>query len=139
MQYESFIGETQHRLGLGTRGEAVRATRATLTTLGERLEGGEATDLASPLPIEIDRYLTEADSGQQFSFNEFLDRVSERANVDEADAAFQAKAMMTLLAEVAPGSEMDDVRGQFPEEFSPLFELVGAEQRPWEARTEAGD
>ncbi|WP_455429877.1 DUF2267 domain-containing protein [Natronococcus zhouii] len=32
-------------------GAAVRATRAVLTTLGERVQEGEASNLAGPLPM----------------------------------------------------------------------------------------
>lgn len=132
MNYETFVGEVQHRLDLGTRGEAVRATRATLTTLGERLGAGEATDLAGPLPMEIDYYLEDAASGQQFSFDEFLERVAERSNVDQSTAAFQAQAIVDLLSEVEPGGQMRDVREQLPESYAPLFEFVEQAETPWE-------
>jgi uncharacterized protein (DUF2267 family) len=97
---------------MGTQGEAVRATRVTLQTLGERLQAGEATDLAGPLPIEIDYYLTTADHGQRFDDDEFLARVS-------------------LLAEVVSGREIEQVRNQLPddEDWETLFELVGAGKR----------
>ncbi len=78
MDYSDFIGQVQHRLQLGKQGQAVRAIRATLTTLGERLQEGEAKDLAGPLPMEIDWYLLQADSGQRFHFDEFVSRVAER-------------------------------------------------------------
>lgn len=86
MKYDEFIGQVQYRAELGLRGEALRATRTTLTTLGERLHPGEADDLASPLPMEIDRFVADADSGQSFDYSEFTDWVAERARVDEAEA-----------------------------------------------------
>lgn len=49
MRYDEFIGQVQHRAGLGSHAEAERATRATLETLAERLAGGEAHDLAARL------------------------------------------------------------------------------------------
>jgi len=69
MNYKKFIGQVQHRLEYGQFGHAVRTTQAVLTTLGERIQEGEATDLASPLPMEIDRYLTEAEHGQRFGLS----------------------------------------------------------------------
>ena len=133
MNYDDFIGEVQHRIDAGTQGEAVRTTRATLTTLGERLGEGEASDFAAPLPMEIDRYLLEAEHGQQFSYDEFVDRVAERAKMDEADAAFAAKAVLALAAEGAPPGEHEDVRSTLPAEFDDLFEFVDTEQAatPW--------
>lgn len=131
MDYDSFVGEVQHRLELSSSGEAVRATRAVLTTLGERLGSGEASDLAALLPMEIDRFLTEADSGQQFSPDEFLDRVAERARVEQSDAAFYAKAVVALACSAAPDSEIQDIRAQLPDAFADLFELADAEAAPW--------
>ncbi|PSQ50930.1 hypothetical protein BRD15_00465 [Halobacteriales archaeon SW_6_65_15] len=85
MNYSDFIGEVQHRLEMGTQGEAVRATRAVLETLGERLQEGEASDLAGPLPMEIDYYLESADHGQRFDYDEFISRVAERENMNPED------------------------------------------------------
>jgi uncharacterized protein (DUF2267 family) len=131
MDYDSFIGEVQHRLELSSSGEAVRATRAVLTTLGERIGAGEASDLAGPLPMEIDRFLTEADSGQQFSYDEFVDRVAERAAVGGSNAVFHAQAVVALVCSVATGSEAQDVRSQLPDDYAPLFELADSGAAPW--------
>lgn len=131
MRYDDFIGNAQHRLELSSRGEAVRASRATLTTLGERLAPGEASDLAGPLPMEIDRFLTEADSGQQFGYDEFVDRVAERAEVEESEATFYAQAVVSLVHEAVPESEIEDVRAQLPDAFDGLFELAEADAAPW--------
>jgi len=38
MNFEEFTGQVQNRLELPGTGEAVRAVRATLTTLGERIQ-----------------------------------------------------------------------------------------------------
>ncbi len=53
--YNDFLGTVQHRIEAGTQAEAARTTRAVLETLGERLTVGGATDVAGPLPMEIDR------------------------------------------------------------------------------------
>lgn len=130
MNYKEFVGAVQHRLEFGTFGEAVRATRATLTTLGERLEEGEATDLASPLPMEIDRFLEDAESGQRFSYEEFLDRVSDREGVDRSEANYHAQQIVDLLAEVVPAGNLAKVRNQLPDDYEPLFEFVDLEDAP---------
>ncbi|SIR09591.1 Uncharacterized conserved protein, DUF2267 family [Haladaptatus litoreus] len=128
MDYSQFIGQTQHRLKLDTQGKTVRAIRATLTTLGERLQEGEAKDLAGPLPMEIDWYLERAESGQRFHFDEFVDRVAEREGIERQDALFHAKGVLSLVAEVVPEGEYQQVRQQLPDEYDPLFELVGNEE-----------
>ena len=57
MQHDEFIGEVQARARLSSRGDAERATRAVLETLGERLAGGQPHNLAAQLPEEIGRHL----------------------------------------------------------------------------------
>lgn len=128
MQHDEFVSELQHRVDAPSRGQTLHTTHAVLETLGERLQEGEAEDLAGPLPVEIDRYLTDADSGQQFDWDEFVERVAERENADVADATFHAQAVMALVSEVVPGGEMDDVRANLPPEFDDLFELVDEEE-----------
>ncbi|ELY47209.1 DUF2267 domain-containing protein [Natronorubrum bangense] len=126
MNYKEFIGQVQHRLEYAQFGQAVRATRAVLTTLGERLQEGEATDLASPLPMEVDRYLTEAEHGQRFDYQEFLDRVAERENIDRADANYHAQQLLVVISEVVPAGNLEKVDDQLPDDFDPLFELLEA-------------
>ncbi|RRJ29567.1 DUF2267 domain-containing protein [Halocatena pleomorpha] len=128
MHYDQFMGQVQNRLQLSEGGKAVRSTRAVLTTLGERLQAGEAKDLAGPLPMEVDRYLLEAESGQRFPLNEFFDRVSERANVERSDGVYHAKAIIALLNEIVPANEMQQVKDQLPAGYDPLFELTDREQ-----------
>ena len=130
MNYDQFMGQVQNRLELASTGEAVQATRSVLTTLGERLQAGEAEDLAAPLPREVDRFLTTAESGQRFDFDEFVARVAERGDVDAPDAAYQAKVLVGLLGEVVPVGEMTQVEDQLPEDFDQLFELVDPEESP---------
>jgi len=126
MNYKKFIGQVQHRLEYGQFGHAVRTTRAVLTTLGERIQEGEATDLARPLPMEIDRYLTEAEHGQRFDYQEFLDRVAERDGVDSSDANYHAQQVMTVVADDVPAGNIEKIRDQLPDDFDPLFELLEA-------------
>lgn len=145
--YTEFIGEVQHRIEAGTRAEAVRTTRAVLETIGERVDEGGATDVASPLPLEVDRYLLAADHGQGYDFDEFVARVRDRLNyddldletgygtpadVDEAETVYRIKAVTALLSETVPGGEIANVEAQFPEDFDEMFELVDAEATPWE-------
>ncbi len=124
MNYKEFLGQVQNRLELAELGPAVRATRATLTTLGERLPEGEATDLASPLPMEIDRYLAEADHGQRFGYDEFLNRVADREGVDRADANYHAQQIVAVVGEVVPVGNIEKAKNGLPDEFDKLFEFV---------------
>lgn len=134
MDYHEFVGEVQHRLELPGMGEAVRAIRAVLTTLGERIQEGEASNLAGTLPIEIDRYLLKAESGQRFGFDEFVSRVAKRAALEDdedgrPEAVYYIQAIFALLADIVPGSEIEEVREGFPdnEDYDQFFELIGIE------------
>src|SRR5436309_13242238 len=95
MKYDEFISQVQHRAKLNSREDAVRASSATLETLGERLAGGEAKDLASQLPRELDLYLERAYTGiqQSFSLDEFFWRVSQREGVDLTESTYHARVV----------------------------------------------
>jgi len=130
MNYKTFMGQAQHRLELDELGPAVRVTRAVLTTLGERIDPGEATDLASPLPMEVDRYLIEAAEragGEKFTFDEFLDRVGQRAGIERSAANYYSQTIVGLVSEVVPLGNIEKVRNQLPEEFEPIFQFVDEE------------
>src|ERR1700704_1363989 len=97
MTYDEFIGQVQSRARLGTSGDAVRATRATLEVLGQRLFGGEAKDLAAQLPQEIGYYLRQAETSESFGLDEFFKRVSERERVDLPVAVHHARVVISVV------------------------------------------
>jgi uncharacterized protein (DUF2267 family) len=127
-KYDDFMGQLQNRLELPDTGHTVRATRAVLETLAERLQAGEAKDLASPLPMEVDYYLLSADSGQRFDYDEFVERVTDRANVEESDAAYYGQVVVGFVSELVPAGELEQVRAQLPDDYDDLFEMVDAEE-----------
>ena len=123
MKHDQFIGQVQHHARLSSRGEAERATRATLETLAEHLVGGEADDLDAKLPLEIGEHLRwRSWRGERFSLAEFFQRVSMREGVDLPEATFHVRAVMEVVREAVSQGEIDDVRAQLPREFDPLFE-----------------
>ncbi len=111
MNYDEFISQVQRRANLDSREEAERATRATLETLGERLAGGEAKDLAAQLPPELAQYLQQAYTGSQ------------REGVDLTESTYHARVVIALLSEAVTLGEIEDVRAQLPEDFARLFEV----------------
>lgn len=133
MNFDKFTGAVQHRLELPGTGEAVRATRATLSTLGARIPEAAAADLAASLPMEIDYYLTGApdDHGERFDWPAFVDRVAEIEGVDGTDAAYHARLIVDLVHELVPESDFRQLRDQLPEDaddenWGELFEVVDA-------------
>ena len=133
MNFDEFTGQVQHRLELADTGETVRAIRATLLTLGQRIPAGNAADLAASLPMEIDWYLTGAvrEHGQRFDWSEFVSRVAETENADPADAAYHARVIVDLVHDLVPASDFQQLRDQLPESeddegWANLFEVVDA-------------
>ena len=131
MQFDEFTGTVQHRLEFPGTGETLRAIRATLTTLGERIPEGNAEDLAASLPMEIKWYMTGAvcEHGQRFDWREFLTRVSEIETADRSDAAYHARVIMDLVHEQVPESDFRQLRDSLPEGddeegWGQLFEIV---------------
>lgn len=133
MNFDEFTGEIQHRLELPGTGETVRAIRATLVTLGQRIPEGNAEDLAASLPMEIKWYLTGAvhKHGQRFDWKEFVSRVSEIEGVDRPEAAYQAQVIMDLVSTLVPPSDLQQLRDQLPESeddenWRKLFAVIDA-------------
>jgi uncharacterized protein (DUF2267 family) len=126
MNYSEFLGQVQNRARLGTQEEAVRATRATLQTLGQRLAGGEPNNIAAQLPNEIGRYLkiSGASEGVRFGLDEFFERV--RAHMGEGtdlpDAVYHARVVMSVLKEALSPGEWRDMKAQLPDEYDALLE-----------------
>jgi uncharacterized protein (DUF2267 family) len=133
MNFDDFIGEIQHRLELPGTGETVRAIRATLMTLGQRIPEGNAEDLAASLPMEIKWYLTGAvhEHGQRFDWKEFVSRVSEIEGADRPEAAYHAQVILDLVSTLVPPSDLQQLRDQLPESeddenWRKLFAVIDA-------------
>jgi uncharacterized protein (DUF2267 family) len=110
------------------RPDAERATRATLTTLAERLSAGEARDVAEQLPSELRPWLTSEGGPEPFHVDEFLRRVAEREQVDPTTAERHARAVMAALGHAVSPDELHDMASELPKDFEPL--LAVAKPRP---------
>lgn len=103
--------------------DAERAVRATLAVLGERLAGGETSDLASQLPPALAEALPATGLGERFGIDEFYQRVAERegpgCTPDHARQHARAVAQV-LKGSVTPG-EFDEVATQLPKDYEDLL------------------
>ncbi|PCR89053.1 DUF2267 domain-containing protein [Natrinema ejinorense] len=133
MNFDEFTGEVQHRLELPGTGETVRAIRATLMTLGQRIPGDAAEDLAASLPMEIRWYMTGAvdEHGQRFDWWEFISRVSEIEGTEPSEAAYHARVIVDFVRTQIPQSDSRQLRDQLPEDrrdqnWGKLFAVVDA-------------
>ena len=123
MQTDEFLGQVQNKAQLATLGEAMRATRATLETLAERLGPDETRHLAAQLPHEIQLFLSDAGlpMPERFSPEEFLLRVCAREGIDLPLSTSHARAVIDVLTQAAASGEMPDVLERLPEDYRRLF------------------
>ena len=123
MQTQEFLGQVQDKAGLATLGEAMRATRATLETLAERLGPDETRHLAAQLPHEIQLFLADAGMAmpERFSSSEFLLRVCAREGIDLSESTHHARAVIDVLTEAVSPDDIDDVLDRLPDDYRPLF------------------
>jgi uncharacterized protein (DUF2267 family) len=125
VRHATFIRTIEQAAGILPE-EAERAARATLETLGERITGGEAEDIARFLPRELRPILESASAlAEPFDMEEFVRRVARREGVDEATARLHARAVFVALGRaVAPG-ELRDMAAQLPKDFDELLRAAG--------------
>lgn len=120
MDYERFLEIVQAEIG-GDRDRAERATRAVLQTLGERIERGEARDLAVRMPPELAPYIAAGARGEPFDAEEFVRRVAEREDVDARTAERDARVVLAALGQVVGPDELDDLAAQLPMDFATVL------------------
>ena len=130
MRTDEFLGQVQNKAHVATLSEAMRATRATLVTLAERLGPDETRHLAAQLPHEIQLFL--ADPGavpERFSLAEFLLRVCAREGIDLRLSTDHARAVIDVLTQAVSPGESIDVLDRLPDDYRRLF-LVNGSTRP---------
>jgi uncharacterized protein (DUF2267 family) len=127
MRHDDFIGQVQSRGRLSSRGDAERATRATLETLGERVPEGLADNLAAQLPHEIGEHLRRTEvfagtgTGERFDRRDFIARVAERAGVRGPQAVYITRVVMEVVDEATRGTVMGKVTESLPADIRGLI------------------
>lgn len=109
---------------IADRDHAKKATNATLTVLGQRLAGGEPSDLAAQLPTEL-KPLVDQHAGQSdpFGVEEFLRRVAEHEGngYNTEQVADHVRAVFAVLTDAVTDGEAENVRSQLPSGYTTLF------------------
>ncbi|MEV2242256.1 DUF2267 domain-containing protein [Micromonospora sp. NPDC049891] len=125
MNYAEFLESVREQAGLPPT-EAANVIRATLTTLAERISGGEARDLATQLPEEYRGYLhKEVDFAERLDLVEFLNEVRTRAGLDDQRAAEGARAVLTTLRKTMSADEFKDLESELSKDIRQLFHATG--------------
>ncbi|WP_329100696.1 DUF2267 domain-containing protein [Micromonospora sp. NBC_01699] len=128
MTYDDFIATVARRTGL-TNEQATDLTFATLQTLADRISAGEAQDLADKVPTRLADPLRKPPSSEfadPFDLAEFLNRVRDRAGLDDPQSAPGVAAVFSTLREAVPDYEFDDMRSQLPTGIRQMTEPVNA-------------
>lgn len=126
MKFDEFMGKVQNLAALGTTGDTLKAVRATLEVLSQRLVRGEAADLAAQLPSEIQEYLVLPGGAERFGVEEFFRRVAEKEGVSPALGEKHARAVIAVITEAVSSGEIKDVLSELPKEFHALFTPASA-------------
>ncbi|MBF2004687.1 MAG: DUF2267 domain-containing protein [Chlorogloeopsis fritschii C42_A2020_084] len=132
MKYDDFVKHVESVAQLNSREEAERATRATLETIRERIVGDEANHLAAQLPEELAGYLRgrEGESGQAFSMQDFISKVSEKEGVDPTAAVIHIRSVFTVLQDAVTPGEFADFQHNFSEDYAELFPISPSSELP---------
>jgi len=122
MQYEEFIDRVLEKSGLDSRERATDITRATLETLGERLDRTVRRGVASQLPAELKELLLSRADGEEYLLQEFYTRVGARADTKYYDAAERASAVLSVLREAVSSGQLQEMIDSLPDQYSRLFD-----------------
>ncbi|MCU7496037.1 MAG: DUF2267 domain-containing protein [Ignavibacteria bacterium] len=122
MELDEFIRDVKRKAVLDNRDEVIKAIKATLETLKERLSGDEPGHIAAQLPRQIGEMLQGEGKGESFTVEEFFSRVSRREGTEIPVAMLHARSVLEAIREAITAGEMSDVRAQLPAEFYDLFE-----------------
>ncbi|MET8908765.1 DUF2267 domain-containing protein [Micromonospora sp. NPDC004551] len=117
MDQDEFIGSVAKRCGMSPE-QAAAVTHATLATLAERIDGGEARDLADRLPEALRAYaFGGSETGERFGLDVFVARVSGRADLDPERARDGVTAVFDVLRDAVDPVGYADVVAQLPAEY----------------------
>jgi uncharacterized protein (DUF2267 family) len=120
MEYDDFVGIVVREAGI-EREQAECAARAVLETLAERIDAGEARDLASLLPPELAPWVATTSPAQRFDIDEFIRRVADRAGTDTPAAERLARMVFDALARAVGSDELADVAAELPKDYASLL------------------
>lgn len=123
MQYEEFITHVQSLALSDSRVEAERATRATLETIQERIPAEEVQALAEQLPRELKNYLetSQGQPGQIFNLQEFINRTSQKENIEPTTAAIHVRAVFAVLQNAVVPEKFASFHAYFSHDYEELF------------------
>jgi len=125
--YQSWIKELEDKPDIETPEEAYAVIKAVLQTLRDRLSVNEAANLSAQLPLIARGIFYEgwkpSSVPNKYNLPEFFGMLRDRLDgkCEQVDEERLAGYVIGLLRKHVSGGEMDDVKTNFPKEFSALF------------------
>jgi uncharacterized protein (DUF2267 family) len=120
VDYESFLEIVAQHPAIG-REHAERASRATLRTLGERIDREEARQIAAQLPPELAPWIATTSPAEGFGTDDFVRRVARREGLDAEVAHHHVAGVFDALARTVSPGEWHDLVSELPASFAPLL------------------
>ncbi|MET8614805.1 MULTISPECIES: DUF2267 domain-containing protein [Streptomyces] len=122
MRLAEFLTRVQDRGEYRSPEEAEHVSEAVLWTLATRITPEEADELASRLPAPLDEALhRERGCAETFGREEFLRRVAQQTGARPRTAEWDVGAVLSTVADVVSGGELDDLLSRLPDGYAELF------------------
>ncbi|TAF10055.1 MAG: DUF2267 domain-containing protein [Nostocales cyanobacterium] len=123
MEYTEFITHVQSLAQSNSREEAEVATRATLETVRELIPKNEAQELAAQIPPELAECLRgrEVEASQSFHLQEFIERASQKENIEPTTAAMHVRAVFAVLQNAVTPEKFKKFHTYFSHDYEELF------------------
>jgi uncharacterized protein (DUF2267 family) len=122
VRYGDIVTEVKRRAKLPTVIEADKATRATLSVLGQRLDACPGRHLAFKLPAGLAAELPDGDEPVEFGVTEFYDRVARREGASPEVARQHARVVAGALRDLDSVPGMAEIYAQLPDEYAELWQ-----------------
>jgi uncharacterized protein (DUF2267 family) len=125
MNYQEFISLVQTMAQSSSFEEAEMATRATLKTIQELIPADQAEILASELPSELGEFLRGQNtvSSLDFHLQEFIERASQKENIEPTTAAIHVRAVFAVLPTAISSGNFTNFHNYFPHDYEELFTI----------------
>ena len=121
MRDDVLISRVKQLSGLSDRADAMRAIRATLVALGERLRDEERDALARELPASLRGLLDRAAYAGDFDRDELFARVARHGGLDRGCALEYAEVVLGALAAELPWETLTRLRKELGPAIAPLL------------------
>ncbi|MFP4164458.1 MAG: DUF2267 domain-containing protein [Chitinispirillaceae bacterium] len=121
MEYMEFVKRVRAKARIETLHDAEVAVKATLATLGERLDEKDVRSLGAQIPSELKAFLSGRHRFSRFSLEEYYNRVSARADMGYPEAVERSRAVMSVMREAITEGLVEKILDQLPPDFRELF------------------